>query len=153
VRTAATILEPLSKNQQLTLQRLCEPLHWQKFVSAVHEVEDAKSRISSRGWGGAAKTMLVYGMTLAAAYAVNVPVYIFNPSDLKKRVGKRASASKSDVAFMLQQRIPNLKETVESRLKAKGKHEHVYDSTGHGLLALVEYCKHEGASKYGAMAG
>lgn len=97
--------------------------------------------------------MLVYGMTLAAAYQVNVPVYIFHPIDLKKRIGKRAGASKADVAFMLQQRITNLKETVDKKLRAKSKHEHVYDSSGHALMALVEFCKHEGANKYSAMKG
>ena len=128
---------------EVFLAALEKPDLFAKFVGGLilmrAAVKNEASFMGTRGRGAAAYTMAVYGASLAAAYARNVPVFAFAPVDLKTRVCGRKSASKQDVADALCIKIVGLQDSVESTVKAKTKHEHVYDAYGHAYLTLETY--------------
>ena len=91
------------------------------------------------GLGQAAKTVLVYGVVLGAAYTVNCPVFIFHPFDIKQRIAKKRGASKDEVGAAIYQLVQGSQAHVEAKVRARTKHEHVTDALGHAVLALQEY--------------
>jgi Holliday junction resolvasome RuvABC endonuclease subunit len=115
------------------------------FTNFLGHLLDVKRAVDAfrvvRGRGAAAKTQMVYSAALCAAYQYGIPVFVFMPVDLKKWTCGRSSATKGDVEKALCARVTGLREDVDSRIKAKTMHEHVFDATGHGVLALVEYEK------------
>jgi len=114
-----------------------------RFITCLVDIQKAikneGSFMGGRGRGAASKTMLVYGAAMCAGFNANLPVFVHSPTELKVGVCKKKSASKQDVADALNRLIPNLEEKVTASIRAKGKHEHVYDAVGHGLLALRVY--------------
>ena len=92
-----------------------------------------------RGRGAAAKTYGIYSAVQCAARRYNIPIYTFAPIDLKKAACGQFKASKDEVAQGLCKVIGGLREMVETRIRARLMHEHVYDASGHGWLALREY--------------
>lgn len=91
------------------------------------------------GLGQAAKTIAVYGAALAAAFTAGVPVFVFQPYDLKKRFGGRKGASKEEVGAGLELIVHGLKENMASKVPQKTLKEHAWDGTGHAILAADEY--------------
>jgi Holliday junction resolvasome RuvABC endonuclease subunit len=93
-----------------------------------------------RGRGQAAKTYGSYTAVCCAAARYGIPVYPFMPLDLKKFCGKN-SASKEEVIASLGGRVEGLAEKVAAKIRAKSVWNHVYDATGHGMMALREYMR------------
>lgn len=119
-----------------------DPSLFGKFLEhlvALSESTDA-FRVA-RGRGDAAKTYGVYTLVLSIAFARGIPIYAFMPVDLKKIACGRAQASKTEVADGLKLRIEGLEDKMTEKGVAKSKQEHCYDSSGHALLALLEYQK------------
>jgi len=111
-----------------------------KFIEWLSKLSKAVDAFRvQRGRGNAAKTFGAYVLVLAAAYRYKIPIYGFMPIDLKKAACGRASATKDDVARALSARIEGLQVKVESKVRAKLMHEHVYDASGHAMLALETY--------------
>jgi Holliday junction resolvasome RuvABC endonuclease subunit len=94
-----------------------------------------------RGRGAAAKTYGVYTTAMCAAYRYGVPIYPFMATDLKKRATGQVRATKKAVEDALCQVIEGLREDVDTNIKAKKMHEHLFDAGGHGLMALEAYQK------------
>lgn len=90
------------------------------------------------GLGQAAKTILVYGVVLGAAYKAGVPVFVFSPSDLKTTFGGSRGASKDDVGQGLIQLVRGLDAQLAEKVPQKTLREHAQDATGHAVLALRE---------------
>jgi Holliday junction resolvasome RuvABC endonuclease subunit len=92
----------------------------------------------ARGRGAAAKTYGVYTSALAAARKYKIPIYGFMPVDLKKRACRKVSASKKEVEDALGNEVEGLKDNID-KVRAKTMHEHLYDASGHGVMALETY--------------
>lgn len=90
------------------------------------------------GLGQAAKTILVYGVVLGAAYKAGVPVFVFSPSDLKTTFGGSRGASKDDVGAGLVRIVHGLDAQLAEKVPQKTLREHAQDATGHAVLALRE---------------
>ncbi len=106
-------------------------------------VEDLRS-LAGGGRGGiglgqAAKTVMVFGAALAAAYAAGVPVFVFQPADLKVRFGGRRGASKEDVGRGAEGVVQGLADVVRQKVPQKTLQEHVWDASAHAVLAADEY--------------
>lgn len=85
------------------------------------------------------KTAVVYGGVLSYAYAKQLWVMPFLPSDLKKRFVGKQSGSKLDVATGLYPLIQDMEYSI-SKLP-KTKREHAVDAAGHAFLVLEEIDK------------
>lgn len=110
------------------------------FLAHVAAVADAVAAFKAvRGRGAAAKTYGVYAAALCAAYRFGLPVYVFMPVDLKKRACRQASAGKKDVEDALCREVQGLRALVDTKIRAKTMHEHVFDAAGHAVMALEEY--------------
>lgn len=124
------------------MQAVQSPTMFRSFLSHLEDLTKAVGAFKvARGRGAAAKTYGVYVATMCAAWRYNLPVFGFTPTDLKKFACGRTSASKDDVGRALSQRIEGLQEKVETTIRAKTMHEHVFDASGHGGLALLEYTR------------
>ena len=145
LRDAATTLikyAGIPKGRLDDATQLLERLGSQSVVPAIVALAKAVDDFRiQRGRGAAAKTYGVYTAFCCAAYRYNLPVYIFMPMDLKMAACNKKSASKEEVADALALKIKGLREKVESKIRAKSMHEHVYDASGHGMLALHNYSK------------
>lgn len=86
------------------------------------------------GLGQAAKTIAVFGMVLGCAYAANLPVFVFQPGDIK-RFGGRRGASKEEVGAGLEQLVFGLQDEMSVKVPQKTLKEHAWDATGHAILA------------------
>lgn len=106
-------------------------------LDALNQAVDAFKVV--RGRGAAAKTYGVYTAAMCAAWRYEVPIFGFMPVDLKKGACGKAGASKKEVEDALCGRISGLRDKVDEKIKAKTMHEHVFDASGHAMLALTEY--------------
>lgn len=104
-----------------------------KLAKAVDKFREVPGR------GQAAKTYGVYCAVLSAARQHKIPIYPFAPIDLKKRACGRPKATKDEVAGGLVRTIRGLQNAVTTKIRATTRHEHAYDASGHGLLALEYY--------------
>lgn len=89
-----------------------------------------------RGRGDAAQTLLIFATVLCTAYRLEAPVFPWMPADIKRAVVGKKSATKADIARGICERVPNLEETVQAQVRAKGDHEHVYDAAAHAYLSI-----------------
>jgi Holliday junction resolvasome RuvABC endonuclease subunit len=102
----------------------------------------AKNKSTGIGLGQAAKTIAVYGGVLGAAYTANIPVYVFQPADIKKRFGGKKSASKQDVGVGAERLITGLAEQMQAKVPQKTLKEHAWDANCHAVLAADQYMLH-----------
>jgi Holliday junction resolvasome RuvABC endonuclease subunit len=91
------------------------------------------------GMGAAAKTILVYGTALGAAFTASIPVFVFQPSDLKQAFGGTRSASKDEVGEGLYRIVTGMREHVAAKVPQTTLREHAQDAMGHAVLAVREY--------------
>lgn len=91
-----------------------------------------------RGRGDASKTYGTFIAVCAAAWRHGIPVLPFTPVDLKKFATGRSKASKEEVASALGSRVEGLNEAVARKRIPRGLQEHVYDASGHALMAIVQ---------------
>lgn len=91
------------------------------------------------GLANAAKTMSVYGAALGAAFAAEVPVFVFEPSDRTQRMVGRRSASKEEVGAAVMSRVAGLREKIAEAVPQKTYQEHVFDASCYALMAAEEY--------------
>jgi Holliday junction resolvasome RuvABC endonuclease subunit len=110
-----------------------------RFAEVLAELA-AKVSFSSKGigLGQAAKTIAVFGAAMGAAFTAGVPVFVFQPSDIKKFGGKRG-ASKEEVGTGLEMLVFGLKEQMAEKVPQKTLKEHAWDATGHAILAADEF--------------
>lgn len=89
-----------------------------------------------RTGGDAWKAAVVLGLVQGLGLAHGCQVLPFLPSDLKRVLARKASASKQEVADVVLGRVGGL----AARLAAipAGQHEHATDAAGHALLGLEE---------------
>lgn len=86
--------------------------------------------------GNSWKSSMAYAMVHGYAHHANVVVQPFLPLDLKKAYGLAKGASKEEVGREVCNKIPGLRQALESY--AEGKWEHLTDAGGHAYLALLE---------------
>jgi Holliday junction resolvasome RuvABC endonuclease subunit len=89
-----------------------------------------------RTGGDAWKAAVIYGLVLGLGLAHRCHVLPFLPSDLKRGLARKASASKQEVADVVLGRIDGLAGLLAAI--PAGQHEHATDAAGHALLALEE---------------
>ena len=91
----------------------------------------------SQGKGTGWKALFAYAMTCTMSFSHNIPLKVFMPTDLKRRVASKVDASKVDVERALAARGIDLSAVLADL--PGGKHEHAADAAGHGLMALADY--------------
>lgn len=122
------------------LQALAAPGMFDQFLAHLIAMSASSDAFrAERGRGDAHKTFGVYLTVLNVAFRYNIPAYGYMPVDLKKFACGKASASKEEVIAALDVRVPNLRDKVTEKGIARGQHNHVYDATGHALLALNDF--------------
>ena len=109
-------------------------------VARLAEVLRGNTR-SHAGLGQAAKTIAVYGAALAVAFAAGIPVFVFQPSDLKKRFAGKKSASKEEVGQGVTALVFGLEEAMTIKVPQRTMREHAYDATGHAILGAEVYAQ------------
>lgn len=92
-----------------------------------------------KGKGAGWKALFAYGMACGAAFAHDIPLRVYLPSDLKRRVASRVDASKLDVERSLYNLTSNLP-TILAGIPPSA-HEHAADAVGHALMALTDWHK------------
>lgn len=100
-----------------------------------------KMQSSGIGLGQAAKTIAVFGTALSVGFATGVPVFIFQPYEIKKFAGlpKGQKASKEQVGAGLERMVFGLQEQMAEKVPQKTLKEHAWDATGHAILAADEF--------------
>lgn len=116
------------------------------FLRLFRRLQDleASSKANSStgiGLGQAAKTIGVGSIAMAAGFAGNIPVFIFQPFELKQRFGGRKGASKEEVGLGLERQVQGLVEQMQEKVPQKTLREHAWDATGHAVLAADELHK------------
>lgn len=90
-----------------------------------------------QGKGAGWKAIYAYAMTCAVGFHYGLPVYVFRPTDMKRRVANNQSASKQDVEAAVRRQVSNLDEYLQKIPSAK--HEHAADAVGHALCGLARH--------------
>ena len=117
------------------LQRATSAAFVHRFARTLVELA-SKVNFASKGigLGQAAKTIAVFGAALCAGYTAGVPIFVFQPSDIKRFGGGRG-ATKEQVGQGLEQLVHGLSEQVAEKVPQKTLKEHAWDATGHAILA------------------
>lgn len=143
------------KRSATRLMQLGVPSKRDAFIAQLSDDRTAKIWVESlagvaaavrdaEGWtptglGHAAKTIGVLWIAATVAFECGVPVYVYEPSQMKKAVTGSPQSSKEKVGLAVENRIVGLTQHVQS--VTPHKQNHVHDAAGHALTALYEYEK------------
>ena len=130
---------PLDDAQRLNAS-LCSLLERSALEPALQELARCLTASGDAiGLGQAAKTVRVFGAIEAIARVHKIPVFVFQPSDLKVHFGGRKGASKDEVRTGVERIVSGLAEDIAERVPQKALKEHVGDAAAHAVLGVEAY--------------
>lgn len=122
-----------------------------KNVSSDEELLRAARRVSATadeglrdgfGLGRAAKTIAVYGTSLAVAWQSNLIAYTFEPSDKKKFLGLKSVARKDlkrAIIVAVSERLEGFSELLAEKVPQSTLHEHVADAATIAMMTAERW--------------
>ncbi len=136
-----------SKKARLTLRVSADDVHrarclWDGMNEMTDGVDAVAYEVYAPFQGGeqriahGTKTAMACGLALALGFAANVPVIPVLPTDIKREITGRVSASKTAVCEVLVRQISQLEDLLSSIRKTK--REHASDAAAVAFVGLTE---------------